>query len=797
MRLLPVALSAVVLGVSSAWAAGAASPAAGAVTEGKLATRDGKEVIDVPLKHTEVKVHIAGYLADVEVAQTFQNPYPRKIEAVYLFPLPTGAAVSEMEIVSSGRTWKGLIKRKQDAKRIYVEAKKEGHVAALLVQERPNLFTQQVANIEPGAEVAVRLRYQQALEYDSGGYELVFPMVAGPRYLPKTAQAQTPTAPAAVQPAVLPPGLRSSHDIGLEVELEAGVPITDVRSPSHQIDLARAGASSARLKLAAGDTIPNQDFILRYQVAGPQPAFAVLTHREPGRDGSFLLMAQPPAQAPAAQVAPREIIFVLDTSSSMAGLPLDKAKQLVRRTLSALGPDDTFQMIRFDDAASALGPRPIANKPRNLRYALQWLDALEAGGGTEMLSGLEAALGVPHDPARLRIMVFLTDGYIGNEDEILAAVGRQLGDARLFSFGVGTAVNRYLLEEMARIGRGAVQVVRPDEDTQAAVERFHRRIARPLLTDLAIDWNGLQVADLSPTAPPDLFVGQPIVLVGHYKAPGRATITVRGRQGGREVAFQVPVTLPALEPAQPALASVWARARIADLMGLQVRGERPERTEEITELALAHHLMSAYTAFVVVDASRVTKGGPAETVAVPVEVPEGVRRYAMRPADASGVLGGLAGGEVGGVLGLSGKGAGGGGAHVLGGADEALEGSLDRPAYSAASPQPAPPVKVAEHKIVITGALDRDRIATLVHKDDIKAVYNDALKSHPGFEGRLVLELVIAPAGAVTAARIVESTFPKDDGFVTRVLAAAKKWKFPASASEITVRLPFVFKAPQ
>jgi Ca-activated chloride channel family protein len=221
------------------------------------------------------------------------------------------------------------------------------------------------------------------------------------------------------------------------------VPIRDIGSPSHRIEVARAGRR-ATVRLGAGDTLPNKDFVLRYQVAGEAPAFALLGHREAGA-GSFFFLAQPPATAAEAAIAPREIVFLLDTSSSMSGAPLAKAKQLIRTVLGGLRADDTFQIVRFDDDASALGPRPIANKPRNLGYVLEWLDALPAGGGTEMVRGVSVALDLPHDPARLRIVVFLTDGYVGNEDQILALVGDKLGASRLFSFGVGSAVNRYLL----------------------------------------------------------------------------------------------------------------------------------------------------------------------------------------------------------------------------------------------------------------------------------------------------------------------------------------------------------------
>ncbi|HEY5935462.1 MAG TPA: VIT domain-containing protein, partial [Kofleriaceae bacterium] len=592
-------------------------------TEGRLVTKHEGKVIDVPLEHTDVHIRVDGHLAEATVKQRFKNPFATKIEAVYLFPLPTGAAIGDLTIKVGTRTIRGSLKERAQAKATYEAARKKGLVAALLTQERPNLFTQSIANLEPSATIEVELRYVQRLDYQAGEYELVFPMVAGPRYVPEGAKADF------VQAAALPPGLRSSHDISLAVELDAGVAIERVASASHRIELGRPAPARATVRIAAGDTIPNKDFTLRYRVAGAAPKLGVLAHRGDAGPGSFVLIAQPPAHTAPAQIAARELVFVLDTSSSMRGAALTKAKQLIASVLGKLRPDDTFQIVRFDDRASALGAAPIANKPANVRLILDWLAKLDAGGGTEMITGIETALAVPHDLNRLRIVAFLTDGYVGNEDQILALVGNKLGASRLFSFGVGSAVNRYLLEEMAAIGRGAVQVVRTDEDTAAAVATFERKIDAATLTDIRIDWGGLAIEGVTPHAIPDLFVGQPLVLAGHYTRAGTGTITVHGKQAGRDVRFMVPVTLPE-RANRPAVAAVWARARIAELSRKELRAVEPATATalkaEIVALSLAHRVLTKYTAFVAVDDSRVTAGGAAKKVVVPIEVPESARQ---------------------------------------------------------------------------------------------------------------------------------------------------------------------------
>ncbi|HEV8321436.1 MAG TPA: VIT domain-containing protein [Myxococcota bacterium] len=630
----------------------AAAPAWAGVTEGTLVTSDEKGgVVEVPLDHTEVRIRVAGWLAEVDVTQTFKNPYARKIEAIYAFPLPTGAAVSRMSLKTGDEVVTGEVKRRADAAAVYRLAKDGGRVAALLEEERANLFTQSVANIEPGARVEVSLHYVQELPYDHGSYELVFPLVASPRYVPAKGApgakagpaALAPTAPAAAAagapalspaatkvpaaaaPLFLPAGVRSSHDVDLTVDLDAAVPMKDLRSPSHKIAVSGATAHGARVTLGAGDKIPNKDFVLRWDVAGDAPTAAMVAHRgEKDAKGSFFLMIAPPADAAAmADVAPRELVFVIDTSSSMAGKPLAKAKEVVRASLAALRPDDTFQVMRFSDAASALGAAPLPATAKEVKRATAWVGGLAAAGGTAMIDGVRAALEFPHDPRRLRLVLFVTDGYVGNEDDVLATVHAKLGAARLFSFGVGTAVNRYLLEELAAFGRGAAEIVRPDEDTAAAVARFEARIAAPVLTDLTIDWKGLGVEELVPAAPPDLFLGQPLVLYGRYTKPGKATIALKGKLGGKAVSLPVAVELPARRDEDGAVAAVWAKAKIRELSRSLIRKDDPAVVEAITSLALQHRLLSRWTSFVAVSAKK-TDGGPAVAVPVPLDAPEGL-----------------------------------------------------------------------------------------------------------------------------------------------------------------------------
>lgn len=793
-------------GVAAVGGGAGAGVGADRAVGGRLRVVDGTRAVDLPLEHTRARIRVDGYLAEAQVTQVFHNPYDHPIEAVYLFPLPDQAAVHDMTISHGGRTVRGTIRRREEARLVYERARARGQLAALLDQERPNLFRQQVANIAPGERIEVSLRYVEPLRYEAGGYELVFPMVAPPRHQPTSAApAGTRAADGeAVQPPVLPPDLRSRHDIDLAVEIDAGVPIRGLASPSHRIETSR-GSEPARAaaSLHPSDTIPNKDFILRYQVAGDAPALAVLADRAGPRGGSFFLLAQPPRDPADDEVAAREIVFVLDTSSSMAGAPLAKSKELVRRILTALRPDDTFQIVRFADAASSLGPRPIANRPRNRELTLAWLEALTAGGGTAVTAGIDAALEVPHDPGRLRLIVFLTDGYVGDEDRILAGVRGRMGEARLFSFGVGSAVNRYLLDEMALAGRGAAQFVRPDEETAAVVDRFARRIDKAALTDIEIDWNGLAVEELAPAAVPDLFVGQPLVVAGRYRAPGKAVVTVRGRQAGRPVTFTIPVVLPA-EAARPSVATVWARRRIAELDRRLIRSEDAGAVAEVTRLGLEHRLVTAYTSFVAVDESQQLKG-QAVRIVVPVEVPEGVAHAVGHGgwgfSSAGYGSGGGGYGTIGtGRYGVIGHGVGGGVVGFSSGASAAEAGVLGvissgGAAGGALAGRSVSAPRVTIGSAVSTGDLDRNLIRRYVRRKlpAIRHCYEKALVRQHDLTGTVTSSFTIDVDGRVTESTADGIGDPVLESCVAEAIGAIE---FPEARGGglVKVRYPFHFK---
>jgi Ca-activated chloride channel homolog len=643
---IPAALLALLAAITPAPPDGGGSllPAAQAkglneATSGSLITldNDGKPAGLCPLKHTDVKASISGFLARVTVTQEFENPSEDKIEAVYTFPLPQDSAVDDMTILVGERTIRGKIKEREEARQIYEAARNAGYVAALLDQERPNIFTQSVANIEPGKKVTVTISYVETLKYDEGSYEFSFPMVVGPRYIPGNATGKTgggwapdtdqvPDA-SHVTPPVTPEGTRAGHDISIAVSIDAGVPIQGLNAKLHDVITERPSPSRAEVRLAKKAVIPNKDFVLNYEVAGKKIEDTVLTHFD-GKSGYFAMILQPPERVTAEDVTPKELVFVLDTSGSMSGFPIEKAKETMNLALEGLYRRDTFNLITFAGDTHVLFPAPVPATPENLRKAQAFLASRQGGGGTEMMKAIQTALAPSDSEEHVRIVCFMTDGYIGNDMAILDEIQKH-PNARIFSFGIGNSVNRFLLDKMAEQGRGEVEYVTLQDNGSAAARRFHERVRNPLLTDISVDWRGLPVSEVYPKRIPDLFSAKPVILTGRYSSAGQGEIVLRGKMSGRDFERRIPVSFSSSAPEHDVLAKLWARTRIDDLMssdfaGIQQGSPKPEVKQEITQLGIDYRLMTQFTSFVAVEEQFVTEGGKPRRVEVPVEMPEGV-----------------------------------------------------------------------------------------------------------------------------------------------------------------------------
>src|SRR6266699_6045928 len=639
---------AAIFGVNDLRTSGGHVSAQSGATQGVLQAVDpnGKPKALCPLKHTSARVGISGFISRVVVTQEFQNPFNEKIEAVYAFPLPQNAAVDDMTMIVGDRTVRGKILRREEAEAVYEAAKTNGQTASLLNQERPNIFTQSVANILPGEQIKITISYVETLKYEDGSYEFVFPMVVGPRYVPGEPVGakgngfapNTNRVPDAsrITPAPPPEGLRAGHDISLDIALDAGVSIDGLASKSHDVEIERADNRRAHLRLKDLATIPNKDFILHYDVAGQKMQDALLTHSG-NNGGYFTLILQPPEKVNAADVMPKELVFVLDTSGSMSGFPIEKAKETMKLALDNLYPTDTFNLITFSGDEHILFPEPVPATKDNLRKAQEFLESRKGGGGTEMMKAIKASMDPSDAQDHVRIVCFMTDGYVGNDMEIIGEIQRH-PNARVFAFGIGGSVNRFLVDGMAKYGRGEVEYVELNDDGSAAARRFHERVRNPLLTDISIDWNGLPVADVYPKTIPDLFSVKPVILTGRYTGSGKGSIRLKGRMSGRDFVREIPVDFSDSQKQHDVLATLWARTRVDDLMsqdfnGAQQGNMRDDVKQAIVQLGLDYRLMTQFTSFVAVEEMIVTDGGQPRRIDVPVEVPEGVNREAVVGAE--------------------------------------------------------------------------------------------------------------------------------------------------------------------
>ncbi|MBK9950109.1 MAG: VWA domain-containing protein [Candidatus Competibacteraceae bacterium] len=626
---------------------------------------DGKPVT-FPLLKTDIDADVQGDLATVTVTQTFANPLNQAVNATYLFPLNETAAVNAMVMEVGDERVQAKIQRIEEARATFKKAQSEGRSAALLTQHRPNMFTQDIANLMPGLPIKVSLKYAQTVPRVDGAYELVVPLVVGPRYQPQGAGvapneaaprggiqhwgAKTGTSGGATRadskaaygqweveqlPAYPPvfelnaPDQIDPERVGLTIHLNAGMAIEAIESRTHPITTQTTEAGKAEIRLASGRTLDNRDFVLRYTLAGARTQAGLLAYRDQ-RGGFFSLMLEPPQVPADAEVTAREMVFVLDCSGSMSGLPMDASKAFMRSALRKLRPTDSFRIIRFSDAATEFSSQPLPATPQNIQAGLRYTDSLQGEGGTEMSAGIRQALAPTVPSGAIRIVTFLTDGYIGNEAEILALLKANLNDARLYAFGVGTGVNRYLLHEMGRVGRGFTRFMDPTEDLEKVAGELAERLQSPVLTDIQIDWGGMEASEQSPDRIPDLFAGQSLRVQGRYNRPGAHEITVRGLVRGRPATLPLKIELPESSTQGEAVPIVWARSVIGDLQyqlttGRQQLGSDAANADalkqRITDLGLNFALVTPWTAFVAVS-EKIYNPDPANTPTLPVATPQ-------------------------------------------------------------------------------------------------------------------------------------------------------------------------------
>ncbi len=582
----------------------------------KLAS--GGVSVDAPLLYTDVKMKISGMSARVKVEQKFSNPGSEWVEGIYVFPLPEDSAVDRMRLRIGERIIEGEIREKEEAKREYEQARREGKRASLLSQERPNIFTTAVANIEPGGEVVVEIEYQQVLIYDSGLFGIRFPLVVGPRYIPGTPVAveessrvqgggwafntdQVPDA-SRITPPVVDPAAGKVNPVSIGIELDAGFPLAAVESPYHAIEASVDEAGLHRIRLEEGNVAADRDFVLNWRPRlGSEPQAAFFSEQWEGENYGLLMVMPPSTDNAPTEVQGREMVFVIDTSGSMHGLSMQQAKAALAMALKRLGKGDRFNVIQFDDRTDALFPVAVPATSHNLKRALRYVSGLDADGGTEMLPALKLALDGRSETPLLRQVVFLTDGSVGNEEALFEVIKQRLGASRLFTVGIGSAPNSFFMTRAAEFGRGTFTYIGDVSEVKQKMSALFAKLESPMLTDIEADWAGAQVS-MWPGRIPDLYLGEPVILTLKTDRPLNQLV-LKGKRSGREWQRQIQLNGGGVSSGIHAL---WARRKIADLMDQKVRGrDEREVRGEVVALALAHRLVSKYTSLVAVDKTPV------------------------------------------------------------------------------------------------------------------------------------------------------------------------------------------------
>ena len=606
---------------------------------GRILVQDtSSTVTDLPLLHTSASISVSGNIQQGVVRQVYANPFDVPLETVYVFPLPDDGSVSSMNVYAGNQLIQGRVYEDAEAEAIYDEAIEQGRTAALLAQERPNVFTQQLGNILPSDTITVEISYVAPVKRYEGEFEIVFPMVVPPKYIPgeptaagergwSNPTAQVPDADR-INPSVFPEGMRSGYDIDLTVTVDAGIPLRDIVSVNHEI-FSEDNDGTVTVKIVGDDLIPNRDFVLRYTLESQNWEAGLLANNG-SNGGHFTLVLQPEADLSVENPAPREYFFVVDCSGSMSGQPMAVAKETMRNFIRNMTPDDSFQIIKFSNTSSSFSEAPISATRRNMNLGLAYVELMSGTGGTEMLSGVRAALGYPEDPEKPRYVIFLTDGHIGNEAQVLSEV-RSIRNSHtlLWSVGVGSSPNRYLLDGLAEEGGSSAFYVGLQEDPGQVAERINAQVTGNFISDVEIDWgNSVAVEDVFPEELPMLLPARPLFVTGRYQGGGRATIRISGMLGADPWHQTVRAEFPFHTEDHREIALMWARNKIHQLerylLDIADDEEAASLENEIISTSLTYQILSNYTSFVAVSREvRVDEQGNSVTVEIPVNMPEG------------------------------------------------------------------------------------------------------------------------------------------------------------------------------
>lgn len=678
-------------------------------------SEDGTE--SLPLKDTRAAVDVSGSIAHVHVTQVYENTGKKPIEAVYVFPGGTRSAVFGMHMTVGERRIKANIQEKEQARKLYEAAKAEGKSASLLEQHRPNVFQMNVANILPGDVITVELDYTELLVPENGVYEFVYPTVVGPRF----SEAKKGTAAAKDEAFVSNPyvargsgesstgGSNQPYTWDLTAHLSAPMGIEGVNSPSHKVHPHFKSKSELDVVVDESTRHGDRDFVLRYRLTGGAIQTGMLLYPGTGEGGDdenfFLLMVQPPKRVAKKAMPAREYVFVLDVSGSMSGFPLNTAKRVMQGLLSDLRPQDRFNILFFSGQSALLSPKSLPATGQNIQAAMAATRQQRGGGGTRLTSALERALKLPTNSENTsRTFVVVTDGYISVEAKTFETIRDNLGEANVFTFGIGSSVNRHLIDGMAHVGGGEPFVVLNGDQADTQVKRFKQLLATPALTNVELAYKGFDAYDVTPRAVPDVFADRPVIVMGKYRGKPSGHVVVSGTTGNGRFMQTLSARDARADKKHMALKYLWARDRVRELGDFYNLTHDDARKTEITELGLRYSLMTKFTSFIAIDERVRNTSGESSTVKQPLPMPHGVSNNAV----GTGQLAGRGYAQPSGGLGLMGSGYGGGGMRMK------RKSGYARPRAPMAKPAPSPAEDLAEAEAPtkaearLEGAADKD-----------------------------------------------------------------------------------------
>jgi Ca-activated chloride channel family protein len=739
---------------------------------------DDPDTDRLPLKSTSVSANISGVIADVLVTQVYKNDGKKPLEAIYIFPASTRAAVYGMKMTIGKRVIEAKIKKRDDARREYEQARDAGKSASLLEQQRPNVFQLNVANIMPGDEIKVELKYTELLVPTDRVYEFVYPTVVGPRYSNQKASSASP-AERWMENPYLHQGQLSATTFDINVAINAGMPIKDLACTSHKVNAAFSAPSVAKVSLDKKDMHGgNRDCILHYRLDGDKIQTGLLLS-EGEKENFFVLMMQPPRRVTKANIPGREYIFIVDVSGSMYGFPLEISKKLMSNLIGNLRYTDKFNVLLFSGGSTLMAEESLPATQENIQKAINMIERQRGGGGTELLPALKRALSLKKEENFARTIVVATDGYVTVEEEAFDLIRNNLGNANMFAFGIGSSVNRHIIEGIAHVGMGEPFIIVKPEEASAKAETFRKLIQSPVLTQVKVTFNGFNTYDVEPVSIPDVLAERPVLVFGKWRSNPQGSIKLSGITGDGKYSETIKVADYKPSKDNAALKYLWARHRITILSDYNKLRNDDKRIKEVTDLGLTYNLLTAYTSFVAVDNEVRNADGKVTTVKQPLPLPEGVSDYAVggygNYAAAPAIQKSM------GMLGMRGK----------------MESRLAEDKSATAEELQVSKKKDEAQKINIISVT----VGKGLTKNEIlkvgEANLSEIEKCFAGknLSGNVNLNLTINADGTVKNAEITSGTV-KDAQVKQCIITQVKQWRFPSTTNGQAVKASISFSVP-